>query len=166
MKYTTMLMALMVVLAVMPVADATKRPSIVDVAVAANSEGPYAGSFDTLIAALQRTPGILNMLDGRGQYTVFAPTDDAFAELGLNPENIADVPLADLENILKYHVANGRRNAESVVGSDRLRMLNGQFIMQDSGVLTDNQGMTSNIIVADIMAGNGIIHVIDGVLLP
>ena len=63
-------------------------PTIVDVLIASNSEGPYAGEFDTLIAAIDAHPLLLEILSGNGQVTLFAPTDDAFAAEGLNPENI------------------------------------------------------------------------------
>jgi uncharacterized surface protein with fasciclin (FAS1) repeats len=146
---------------------AAKTPSIVDVAIAVNSSGPYAGAFDTLIAAvLAADPAVVQTLSSRAQYTVFAPTDDAFAKLGLNPDNIGTVPQADLTNILLYHVAYGRRYAADVLASDQIRMLNGGFVYQSGGVLTDAQGRTSTIIVTDVAASNGIIHAIDNVLLP
>ena len=76
------------------------------------------------------------------------------------------VPQADLTNILLYHVAKGRRYAEDVVASDQIRMLNGGFVWQSGGVLTDAQGGESTIIVTDVEASNGVIHAIDSVLLP
>lgn len=146
---------------------AAKTPSLVDVAIAVNSSGPYAGSFDTLIAAvLAADPVVVKTLSSRAQYTVFAPTDDAFAALGLNETNVGTLPQADLTNILLYHVAYGRRYAEAVTWSDQIRMLNGGFVFQSEGVLTDAQGRMANIIVTDVPASNGIIHVIDSVLLP
>lgn len=161
------LLIMSVVPGVAPAKKAAKTPSIVDVAIAVNTSGPYAGSFDTLIAAvLAADPVVLRTLTSRGQYTVFAPTDDAFAAIGLNPDTIGTVPQADLTNILLYHVAHGRRYAADVLASDRIRMLNRGFVFQSGGVLTDAQGRTSNIIVTDVEATNGIIHAIDGVLLP
>jgi hypothetical protein len=72
-----------------PVQAAPPGPTLVDVAIAVNTEGPFAGQFDTLIAAvLAADPAVLKTLSGNGQFTVFAPTDDAFAALGLNPTNI------------------------------------------------------------------------------
>jgi uncharacterized surface protein with fasciclin (FAS1) repeats len=142
-------------------------PSLVDVAIAVNTEGPYAGAFDTLIAAvLAADPAVVQTLSSKGQYTVFAPTDDAFAAIGLNPTNIGSVPKDALTNILLYHVANGRRYADDVVASDQIRMLNAGVVFQEGGVLTDAQGRMSNIIVTDVEASNGVIHAIDGVLLP
>ena len=146
---------------------ASKTPSIVDVAIAVNASGPYAGAFDTLIAAvLAADPVVVQTLSSRAQYTVFAPTDDAFAAIGLDPSTIGSVPQADLTNILLYHVAYGRRYAADVIASDQIRMLNGGFVYQSGGVLTDAQGRMSTIIVTDVPAKNGVIHAIDGVLLP
>lgn len=143
-------------------------PSLVEVAIAVNSEGPYAGQFDTLIAAvLAADPAVVKKLSGKGQFTVFAPTDSAFEALGLTPENIgAALPQPVLTNILLYHVTRGRRGSADVLGADQLRMLNGKFLQQSNGVLTDNLGRTAQIIVTDVPAANGIIHVIDAVVLP
>jgi uncharacterized surface protein with fasciclin (FAS1) repeats len=144
-----------------------KGSSLVDVAIAVNTEGPYAGAFDALIAAvLAANPAVVKTLSGNGQHTVFAPTDDAFAQLGLNPDNIGSVPQNVLTEILLYHVARGRRYAEDVLDSSRIRMLDGGFVFQSAGVLTDNVGRESNIIVVDVEAANGIIHAVDAVLLP
>jgi uncharacterized surface protein with fasciclin (FAS1) repeats len=150
-----------------PAAAAPPGPTIVDVAIAVNSEGPFAGQFDTLIAAvLAADPAVLNTLSGNGQFTVFAPTDDAFLALGLDETNIGTLPQGFLTDVLLYHVARGRRYAEDVVASERIRMLKGGFLFQDSGVLTDNLGREANIIVTDVPAANGIIHAIDAVVLP
>jgi len=146
---------------------AAKTPSLVDVAIAVNTSGPYAGSFDTLIAGvLAADPAVLRTLTSRAQYTVFAPTDAAFAKLGLDETSIGTVPQAALTNILLYHVAYGRRYAADVIASDQIRMLNGGFVSQSGGVLTDAQGGMSTIIVTDVEATNGVIHAIDSVLLP
>lgn len=145
-------------------------PTIVDVAIAVNSSGPYADQFDTLIAAvLAADPAVVSTLTGNGQFTVFAPTDDAFQLLGLDENNITDtnvVPQDVLTDILLYHVARGRRDSGQVLASDQIRMLNGEFLEQDGGVLTDNQGGQAKIIETDVPAANGIIHVIDAVVLP
>jgi uncharacterized surface protein with fasciclin (FAS1) repeats len=147
-----------------------KGPTIVDVAIAVNSEGPFAGAFDTLIAAvLAADPAVLATLDGNGQHTVFAPTDDAFAALGLDENNVGTAFGQDvLTEILLYHVANGRRYADDVLDSSRIRTLQRGFLLQDAGLLTDNLGGTANIIVdaTDVEAANGIIHAIDAVVLP
>jgi uncharacterized surface protein with fasciclin (FAS1) repeats len=112
-------------------------------------------------------------LDGRGQHTVFAPTDGAFENaLGATEGDIlkliedGDLGADDLTPILLYHVAKGRRDSGDVTTSTQIRMLDGNFV-QVSGInLTDNQGNVSTIIVPDVPATNGIIHAIDGVLLP
>ncbi|MFW5941995.1 MAG: fasciclin domain-containing protein [Chloroflexota bacterium] len=143
-------------------------PTIVDVAIEVNSEGPFAGQFDTLIAAvLAADPAVVNTLSGNGQYTVFAPTDDAFADLGLYPSNIGTaLDQGTLTEILLYHVTHGRRNSNAVLGSQQINTLQGSFLYQDSGVLTDQLGREANIIVTDVKAGNGLIHAIDAVVLP
>ena len=149
------------------VESAPPGPTLVDVAIAINSEGPYAGQFDTLIAAvLAADPVVLNTLSGNGQFTVFAPTDDAFSELGLDETNIGDLDQAFLTDVLLYHVARGRRDAGQVLASSRIRMLKGGFLLQAGGVLTDNLGRDATIIVTDVEAANGIIHAIDAVVLP
>ena len=144
-----------------------KGDSIVDVAIAVNSDGPYAGSFDTLIAAvLAADPAVLATLDGNGQHTVFAPTDDAFVKLGLTPENIGTLDQGFLTEVLLYHVANGNRDSEEVLGSKKIRTLLGELLYQEDGVLLDLVGQESAIVVVDVPAANGIIHVIDTVVLP
>jgi uncharacterized surface protein with fasciclin (FAS1) repeats len=141
--------------------------NIVDVALAVNASGPYAGAFDTLITAvLAADPAVAKRLTTRGQSTVFAPTDDAFADLGLTPENVGDLPQAALTEILLYHVLPGRRDSNEVLASSRLRTVQGGFLKQASAELTDNLGRTANIIVVDVPASNGIIHAIDAVVLP
>ena len=139
----------------------SERTTIVDVALAVNAE---SGEFSTLIAAVVAAD-LVGALSGNGQLTVFAPTDAAFAELDLNADNIGDLDTATLTNILLYHVANGRRMAEDVVSSDQIRMKNGQFTM--ISVTDDGAYINDSMIVAtDVPADNGVIHVIDAVLLP
>ena len=157
----------LIVIASQTEAAGPKGDSIVDVAIAVNSEGDYAGAFDTLIAGvLAADPAVVAVLDGNGQHTVFAPTDDAFAALGLDEESIKELDQGLLTEILLYHVVRGRRLAEDVVDSDKLRTRLGEFVEQDGGVLTDNLGMESVIIVTDVKAANGVIHAIDAVLIP
>lgn len=143
-------------------------PSIVDVAIAVNSDGPFAGAFDTLVAAvLAADPVVLHRLTTKGQSTVFAPTDDAFAALGLTPDNIdAALPQEVLTEILLYHVAPGRRDSTEVLASEQIRTLQGGFVAQAGGVLTDAAGNMINVIVTDVPAENGLVHAIDGVLIP
>jgi uncharacterized surface protein with fasciclin (FAS1) repeats len=161
-----MVVALLVVSAV-PAFAGPKGPTLVDVAIAVNDE---TGLFDTLLAAVGAAdPAVLATLSGNGQHTVFAPTDAAFAELGFDETNIGDLRQEALTEILLYHVAPGRRYAEDVVESERIRtLLKGKdgFLMQEGAVLTDNLGRTADIILTDVEAANGIIHVINAVVLP
>ena len=138
-----------------------KGPTIVDIALAVNAE---TGEFSTLIAALGEA-GLVEALDGRRQFTVFAPTDAAFAKLGLNAGNIGSLGEAALTDILLYHVSPGQRFARSVVSSRRVRMLNKGFTFPS--VTADGAFINqSKIIAVDIDASNGVIHIIDTVLLP
>lgn len=133
-------------------------PTIVETALAVNAE---TGEFSTLIAAVVRA-GLVDTLNGKRQFTVFAPTDAAFAKLGLNAGNIDTVPLAALTNILLYHVAPGERFAEDVVSASRVRMLNKQFAPIGEGPTIGGAGF----VAVDVDACNGVIHVIDSVLIP
>lgn len=167
--FALLVVAVLTIVSMGPAAYAARpmTTTLVDVAISVNTEGPYAGSFDTLIAAvLAADPAVLKTLSGKGQFTVFAPTDAAFEALGLTPENIGDFDKDALTQILLYHVAKGRRDAEAVVDSSRIRTLQGGFLMQSGGVLTDKLGREANIIVTDVPADNGLIHVIDAVVLP
>jgi uncharacterized surface protein with fasciclin (FAS1) repeats len=146
---------------------AAKSNTIVDVALAANAQ---TGEFSILIAALQAAdPAVLATLSGKGQFTVFAPTDAAFIallnELKLTPDQLLSNK-ALVTQVLLYHVARGNRDSDEVLGSSRIRTLNGGFLSQNGGVLTDANGRSANIIAVDIKASNGVIHVIDRVVLP
>ncbi len=142
-------------------------PTIVDVAIAVNTEGEFAGQFDTLIAAvIAADPAVLATLSGNGQFTVFAPTDDAFAALDITPDNVGDLDQGFLTDVLLYHVARGRRYSTVILASKRIRTLERGFLFQADGMLTDNLGGVANIVVTDVEAANGIIHAIDAVVLP
>lgn len=160
-----------------PVQAASDKTSIIDVALSVNeatqSPSDPDGEFATLIAAvLAADPSVLETLDGNGQFTVFAPTDAAFATLGLNAGNVGTLPQDALTNILAYHVARGDRDSTQVVGSDRIRMLNKQFVFVEvtpaGAFLVDNDADSPNaqIVTVDVEADNGVIHVIDNVILP
>jgi uncharacterized surface protein with fasciclin (FAS1) repeats len=122
------------------------------------------GEFDVLQAAVVRA-GLADVLNGRNQYTVFAPTDAAFiATLGVNNEEealatVEALPLDALTNILLYHVTNGRRISTSVLAAPKYRMLNGEH-------LTRQELAKAGIAKPDISASNGVIHVINAVLIP
>jgi transforming growth factor-beta-induced protein len=122
-----------------------------------------AGSFKTLVAALQAAE-LVDALKGEGPLTVFAPTDEAFAKL---PRGTVEALLKDkakLQKILKYHVVSGRITSAQVVKVPSAKTLAGQSVHITScqGVKINN----ANVVKADIAASNGIIHVIDTVLLP
>jgi uncharacterized surface protein with fasciclin (FAS1) repeats len=145
--------------------------NIVEVAIALNTSGPFAGQFDTLIAAvLAADPVVAQRLTAKRQSTVFAPVDAAFEALGLTPENVGTLDQDVLTQVLLYHVVNGRRGSNDVLASTQLRTVQGGFLKQASGILTDNLGRTATIGAGvgavDVPASNGIIHAIDTVVLP
>jgi len=147
-----------------PKGKGPKGPSIVDVAVEVNSQ---TGLFDTLIAAVGAAdPAVAATLDGGGQQTVFAPTDDAFAALGLNEDNLCVLSQNDLTQILLFHVAKGRRDSSEVLETRTIRTLLGTRLHQSNGVLVDQLNREANIALPDVFAANGVIHVIDAVVLP
>jgi uncharacterized surface protein with fasciclin (FAS1) repeats len=137
----------------------TGKTNIVDTAVA-------AGNFKTLTAALQAA-GLADALKGKGPFTVFAPTDEAFSKL---PAGTVETLLKSenkekLKAILLYHVVEGRVTSGEVVKLSSAKTLNGQSVAittHDGTVMVDN----AKVIKADIAASNGVIHVIDTVILP
>lgn len=146
-------------------------PTIVEKAIELNSSDPYKGMFDILIAAVV-AEGLDSTLSGNRQLTVFAPTDDAFNAIGISLGDdglVVEEPAASvlddvsLEDILKYHVSPGRRDAESVTSDDELPTLYSELIEVDG---TELNGGQAEIIATDFECSNGIIHAIDGVLLP
>jgi uncharacterized surface protein with fasciclin (FAS1) repeats len=141
-------------------AHAMATKDIIDTAVA-------AGSFKTLAAALQAA-GLVETLKGKGPFTVFAPTDDAFAKLPagtvenlLKPEN-----KAQLTSILTYHVLPGKIMSKQLLGKKLSpKTVQGTTVDVDArkgGVMVD----TAKVVKADIVTSNGVIHVIDTVLMP
>ena len=144
--------------------------SIVDTAIAVNAQ---SGEFSTLIAALQAA-GLVGILDSIGEFTVFAPTDAAFAELGLTADNIGDaLSKRQLRRILFNHLTFRSLLSPEVLGLDSIAMLSGRSIYPRvtlSGVfVTDSVFTPARILVEegllDIETDNGVIHVIDNVLL-
>ncbi|MFN0151749.1 MAG: fasciclin domain-containing protein [bacterium] len=125
-----------------------------------------AGSFNTLVAAV-KAAGLVETLSGIGPFTVFAPTDETFAKLPagtieelLKPEN-----KQKLTRILTYHVVAGNVMAADVVKLQTARTVNGQSL----AILTENGKVTvggARVVSTDIATSNGVIHVIDAVLLP
>lgn len=147
---------------------AAKGPSIVEIALAINAD---TGEFSTLIAALVAAD-LVDALNGMHQYTVFAPTDAAFAALGLDAGNIGDMDKETLTKILLYHVAPGERFAADVIESDQIRTLSKQFLFpevveEDVYILDEIEvSPDAQVIIPNVDARNGVIHVIDNVLLP
>lgn len=124
-----------------------------------------AGSFETLLAAAEAA-GLVETLRSEGPLTVFAPTDEAFEAL---PEGTVPSLLEDVERlraVLTYHVVPGRVTADQVVGLDSATTVSGRSLdirVSDDGTVRVG-GAT--VVKTDVMASNGVIHIIDGVLLP
>ena len=135
---------------------AAPTKDIVDTAVA-------AGSFKTLATALQAA-GLIDTLKGKGPFTVFAPTDEAFAKLPAGTVEALLKDKAKLTQILTYHVVAGQQKASDVVAAKQLTSLQGKALTVDTknGVKVGGAGVTST----DILTSNGVIHVIDTVLIP
>jgi len=173
MKNTSILVAIAMALVISLSAPAlafARGPTIVETAIAANEPGGVLeGELDILIAALLAEEDLVERLSARGQYTVFAPTDSAFealfAETGLTAEEVLENP-ALLSAVLSYHVAPGVRQAQSVTRASRINTLNGEFLRVVGTVLTDVNGRQANIVATDIRTSNGVVHVIDRVVLP
>jgi uncharacterized surface protein with fasciclin (FAS1) repeats len=153
--HSTVLLAGFLALALSSAATAA---DIVDTAI--------AGKFNTLVAAV-KAAGLVDTLKGPGPFTVFAPTDEAFAKLPagtledlLKPEN-----KAKLQSVLTYHVVPGKVMSSDVVKLDSAKSAEGSTIRikaTDNGVMVND----AHIVKADIAASNGVIHVIDKVILP
>ena len=143
--------------AVLAAPSPQQSPDIVDVAI-------EAGSFSTLIAAVEAA-GLVDVLKSDGPFTVFAPTDEAFAAI---PEADLNALLADKEAltaVLTYHVVSGKVMASDVVSLESAETVNGQSVdikVWDGKVSVDGATVTAT----DIEASNGVIHVIDAVILP
>ena len=140
----------------MAVTGSQQESDIVDTAV-------QAGSFNTLAAALQEA-GLVEALKSEGPFTVFAPTDEAFAKL---PDGTVESLLNDREaltEVLTYHVVSGKVMSSDLPGVESAGTLQGGMVYFDTsdGVMVND----ASVIQADIMASNGVIHVIDTVLIP
>ena len=123
-----------------------------------------AGSFNTLVAAV-KAAGLVDTLKGPGPFTVFAPTDDAFAKLpaGTVDSLLKDVP--QLKKILTYHVVSGKVTAADVVKLTSANTVEGSSlkINASGGVVKVND---ATVVTPDVASDNGVIHVIDSVLIP
>jgi uncharacterized surface protein with fasciclin (FAS1) repeats len=134
----------------------SKSADIVDTAV-------KAGSFNTLVTAV-KAAGLVETLKGAGPFTVFAPTDEAFAKI---PADTLNGLLADkeaLRKVLLYHVVSGKVTADQVVKIKSAATVQGSDVMIDAsnGVMVNN----AKVVKADVMTSNGVIHAIDTVLMP
>lgn len=150
----TLALALVFLVAAAPANDEVTNNDIVDVAV-------EAGNFTTLAAALE-AGGLIETLKGDGPFTVFAPTDEAFAKLPAGTvENLLKPENKDqLVSILTYHVVSGKVMSGDLLSTASAQTVNGESV---------NLGLRvgdANVIQADIGASNGVIHVIDTVLIP
>jgi uncharacterized surface protein with fasciclin (FAS1) repeats len=158
-RYVTKLIAVVAMVLGLANAVSAQGKDVVDTAVA-------AGQFKTLAAALQAA-GLVDTLKGKGPFTVFAPTDAAFAKLPkgtveelLKPEN-----KAKLTAILTYHVVAGKVMAADVVKVKDAKTVQGGSIKVNAGggkVMVDG----ATVVKTDIGASNGVIHVVDSVLMP
>jgi len=137
--------------------DHSKKKDIISIAL-------EAGTFNTLATALTEA-GLVETLKGEGPFTIFAPTDAAFAKL---PKGTVEGLLKDKEaltNILLYHVVSGNVKAEDVIKLDAAKTLSKSDIkisVKDGNVFINDSQVTN----ADVIASNGVIHIIDTVLLP
>ena len=141
--------------AVMSLSATAADKDIVDTAVA-------AGSFKTLVTAVQEA-GLVETLKGKGPFTVFAPTDEAFAKI---PKAQLDALLKDkakLSAVLTYHVVPAQVLAKDVKAGDVATVQGGKIaVTTDSGVKVND----AKVVTTDVLASNGVIHVIDTVLMP
>jgi transforming growth factor-beta-induced protein len=154
--------ALVLGLGAQPVSAASGQ-TIVQTAIAVNQQ---TGEFSHLIAAVVRA-GLVDTLNGHRQLTVFAPTDAAFDRLfaALGVSGVDDIPVDTLRAVLLYHVAPGVRDSTDVLASSRIRTLSKGFLIPS---VHDGSAWINGarILATDIQASNGVIHVIDAVLLP
>jgi uncharacterized surface protein with fasciclin (FAS1) repeats len=169
-----------------PVPGKPGTATIVQTAVAVNQQ---TGEFDYLLAAATCDyfdGAVVNLLNGTDMYTLFAPTDAAFealipALIGLNllppgtpvePASLCKLDSGVLFNVLAYHVTEGRRFSNSVFNRRNVKMiemLNGQYIVTNPNLtISDNAGQTVGVVppFVNVNASNGVVHVINKVLLP
>jgi len=159
----TLVAGLLLAIGAAPVAARAPGARIVDTAIAVNAA---TGEFDHLIDAVVRAD-LVATLDGNRKFTVFAPTDAAFEKLfnTLGVSGVADIPVATLRSVLLYHVAPGERFSDEVLAASRIRTVSKGFLRPSvaDGVPFVND---ARIVLPDVDASNGVIHVIDAVLLP
>ncbi|MFZ9263480.1 MAG: fasciclin domain-containing protein [Candidatus Kapaibacteriota bacterium] len=158
-------------IAIVAINQSIAQKTVVDVAVG-------SPAHTTLVAAV-KAGGLVETLQGAGPFTVFAPTNDAFSKLpaGTVESLLKPEAKSTLVKILTYHVVAGNFEAGAVVkaieagnGSAKLKTVSGGTLtasLKDGKViLTDENGKTSTVVAADLKSGNGVVHVIDAVVLP
>ena len=156
MKFSKFVAALAIAAATVANVSFAADKNIVDTAIS-------AGSFNTLVTAIQKA-GLVETLKGKGPFTVFAPTDAAFAKI---PKAQLDALLADkamLTKVLTYHVVAGKVMAADVKAGS-VKSVEGENLtitIDNGGVQVDK----ANVVKTDIIASNGVIHVIDSVMIP
>ena len=148
-----------------PAHAGSQRPTIVSRAIEINAQ---TGEFSTLLSLATQYPDIVEALGGKQQLTLFAPTDEAFADLfaflgtlGVEP---GDLTADQVKTVLLYHVAAGRWSGDRLGEQSAITMLSGEgaAVSAEGGVMVNG----SNVIIADVPASNGFIHAIDAVLVP
>jgi uncharacterized surface protein with fasciclin (FAS1) repeats len=157
-KAASFALILSVLISAMPAVAGSAQKDIVETAAA-------AGTFNTLATALQAA-GLVDTLKGKGPFTVFAPTDEAFSKLpaGTVKSLLQPANKEKLKAVLVYHVVSGDVTVAKVVKLSSAKTLNGHDLK-----LTVNDGTVMNdatMVKADVLASNGVIHVIDTVPLP
>lgn len=138
---------------------AASGDTIADIAIA-------NGNFTTLVTALSCTGLVPAVADPSASLTVFAPTDAAFRTFGLTASNVCRLPKRLLTQVLTYHVAPGKVLAADVLGMRKIRMLNGLYTFPSVRHGSAYLNWYAKLSATDIQASNGVIHVIDSVLIP
>jgi uncharacterized surface protein with fasciclin (FAS1) repeats len=176
-KFTKSVLLVLMMIPALAMAKGAKAPGEATIYQIAKDDG----RFTVLVSLLEQT-GLDVVLDGKGQYTVFAPTDAAFGDLiaALTVANIDVVALLSdndfVTDVLLYHVTGGRRFSNSVVNSfdpKAIEMLNGGIVISNpeatltyTNILTNDAGLLIDEELVDLNAKNGVIHAIDAVLVP
>jgi uncharacterized surface protein with fasciclin (FAS1) repeats len=158
-RITASLFAGLIAVGMLAVPASAASQNIAEIAVA-------NGNFKTLVAALTCTGLVPAVADPAANLTVFAPTDTAFQKFGLTAKNICKLPKKLLTNILTYHVAGQELFAADVLASKRIKMLNGLYTYPSVRRGNAYLNLYAKISATNIDASNGVIHVLDSVLIP
>ncbi|CAM9137062.1 unnamed protein product [Discosporangium mesarthrocarpum] len=139
---------------------------VVATLVAVNqNDGPMKGSFDTMIEAI--TTGDMRItFQGRGPFTIFAPTDRAFSKVGLAPTYVEKLPRAVIGNLVRYHTVEGLVSSTALEDVDALFTLLGSNVDVAGPMLSDPNGNVAEVLEMNVTASNGLIHAVDNVLYP